>query len=383
MARLRIPRDSIIGVRQSKCGFDPWVRDDRLHGNGSDDDYGENDGPYNRYLREKGYDTAHPWAKYANGSVENGRLDSGWFIENADKRANFSEEDSETLWLTREAIRFINQATGPWCAHLSLIKPHWHYIVPAPYHDIYGLDDIQPLIRHEAERENANSVYESFFNNKIAETFRDDEARNKAIIAYMGLIKQCDDHLARLLDHLEATGRDRDTVIVLTSNHGDYLGDHWIGEKDLFHEVSVKEPLIIADPDPACDATRGTASDALVEQLDLPPTFVEMAGGTPPMHILEGCSLVPLLAGELHAGWRDYVISEYDFAVTPMAGRLGMASHNAKAFSSGSIARMILARISQSITQALHGRSISSARKTGGRLADCHRQMKTNRALPE
>ena len=69
-------------------------------------------------------------------------------------------------------------------------------------------------------------------------------------------------------------------MIVLTSDHGDYLGDHWLGEKDLFHEVSVKVPLIIADPDRACDATRGTASDALVEQIDLAPTFVEMAGGT-------------------------------------------------------------------------------------------------------
>ena len=60
----------------------------------------------------------------------------------------------------------------------------------------------------------------------------------------------------------------------------------------------------------------------LVEQIDLAPTFVEMAGGTPPMHIPEGRSLVPLLAGERPAGWRDYVISEYDYAVTPMAGRL-------------------------------------------------------------
>ncbi|MEC8122199.1 MAG: sulfatase-like hydrolase/transferase, partial [Pseudomonadota bacterium] len=150
--------------------------------------------------------------------------------------------------------------------------------------------------------------------------------------AYMGLIKQCDDQLGVLIDHIEATGRDRDTVIVLTSDHGDYLGDHWLGEKDLFHEVSVKVPLIIADPDPACDATRGTASDALVEQIDLAPTFVEMAGGTPPMHILEGRSLVPLLASERPVGWRDYVISEYDYAVTPMAGRLGMASRDARLF---------------------------------------------------
>jgi arylsulfatase A-like enzyme len=197
---------------------------------------------------------------------------------------------------------------------------------------MYGPDDIQPLIRDEAERQSANPVYESFFTNKIAETFQNDEARNKAIIAYMGLIKQCDDQLGVLLEHLEATSRDKDTVIVLTSDHGDYLGDHWLGEKDLFHEVSVKVPLIIADPDPACDSTRGTASNALVEQIDLAPTFVEMAGGEPAVHILEGRSLVPLLIGSSPADWRDYVISEYDYAVTPMADRLGMASHEARLF---------------------------------------------------
>ena len=49
------------------------------------------------------------------------------------------------------------------------------------------------------------------------------------------------------------------------------------------------------------------------------------------MHILEGRSL-PLLAGERPADWRQYVISEYDYAVTPMAGRLGMASRDARLF---------------------------------------------------
>ena len=54
MARLGIPRESIIRVRQSECGFDPWVRDDGLHGNSWDGDCSENDGPYNRYLNETG-----------------------------------------------------------------------------------------------------------------------------------------------------------------------------------------------------------------------------------------------------------------------------------------------------------------------------------------
>jgi len=332
MARLGIAPDSIIGVRQSECGFDPWIRDDGLHGNAYGGDYGDNDGPYNRYLKDKGYDSENPWAIYANGSVEDGKLASGWFIENADKPANIREEDSETPWLTRETISFIDQATGPWCAHVSFIKPHWPYIVPAPYHDMYGPDDVQALIRDEAEREDANPVYEAFFTNKIAETFRDDEARTKAVIAYMGLIKQCDDQLGVLLDHLEATGRAQDTVIVLTSDHGDYLGDHWLGEKDLFHDVSAKVPLIIADPSPPADATRGTRCDALVEQIDLAATFIEMAGGDVPGHQVEGRSLLPFLHGTAPVNWRDYVISEYDYSVLPMRFTLGLDSRQARLF---------------------------------------------------
>ena len=59
------------------------------------------------------------WAIYANGSVEDGKLASGWFIENADKPANIREEDSETPWLTRETISFIGPGNWPLRALMS------------------------------------------------------------------------------------------------------------------------------------------------------------------------------------------------------------------------------------------------------------------------
>ena len=332
MARLGIDKGSLIGVRQSECGFDPWVRDDGLHGNGPSGNYGENDGAYNTYLKNKGYDGDNPWADYANGSIENGKLASGWFLENADKPANIAERDSETPWLTREAIKFIDNAKKPWCAHISFIKPHWPYIVPAPYHNMYNQDEVQDLIRDAQERDDAHPVFEAFFNNKIARTFQNDEARNKAIVAYMGLIKQCDDQLGVLLDHLESTGKSENTVVVITSDHGDYLGDHWLGEKDLFHEVSVKVPLIIKHPSSEFNITRGTKCDNLVEQIDLAPTFVEMAGGVVPIHIMEGRSLIPLLRGQKPKNWRQFVISEYDYSITPMRKTLNLETWQARLF---------------------------------------------------
>jgi arylsulfatase A-like enzyme len=333
MKRLGLAPDSVIGARQAECGFDAWVRDDGLWGQGPDGFYDRKRSPYNEYLKSKGYDGENPWADYANAGVDDdGNIASGWMFMNADKPANIREEDSETPWLTSETIRFVDEAEGPWLAHVSFIKPHWPYIVPAPYHDMFGANHVPGAKRHPAEREDPHPVYAAYMSNRIASAFQRDEVREKVIPAYMGLIKQCDDQLGRLLDHLEATGRMADTMIVLTSDHGDYLGDHWMGEKDLFHEPSVKVPMIIYDPRSEADATRGTTCDALVEQIDLAATFVEAAGGEVPGHIIEGRSLMPFLRGETPGTWRDYVISEYDYSVTPMRETLGVSADDARLF---------------------------------------------------
>ena len=331
MARLGLAADSVIGARQSECGFDNWVRDDGLWSYGPDGFYDERRSPYNEYLKSKGYDGENPWADYANAGISDKQIASGWMFRNADKPANICERDSETPWLTGQTIDFIDQVEGPWMAHVSYIKPHWPYIVPAPYHNMFGSNHVKPARRHEVEREDPHPVYGAYMGNKVASAFQREDVRDKVIPAYMGLIKQCDDQLGRLLDHLEATGRMQDTMIVLTSDHGDYLGDHWLGEKDLFHEASVKVPLIIYDPRVEADATRGTTCDALVESIDLAATFVEVAGGPVPDHILEGRSLMPWLCGET-PDWRKYVISEYDYSSTPQAAKLGVAPRDARLF---------------------------------------------------
>lgn len=331
MARLGLSADSTIGARQAECGFDSWVRDDGLWGYGPDGYYDEKRSPYNEYLKSKGYDGENPWSDYANAGIEDDQIASGWMFRNADKAANIREEDSETPWLTTQTLDFMSKAQGPWCAHVSYIKPHWPYIVPAPYHNMYGSNHVPQPVRSEVEQENAHPVFAAYMRNKIATAFQRDEVRKKVIPAYMGLIKQCDDQLGRILDHLEQTDALKDTMIVLTSDHGDYLGDHWLGEKDLFHEPSVKVPMIIYDPRGQADGTRGTTCDALVESIDLAATFVEAAGGEVPDHILEGRSLLPWLRGETPS-WRDFAISEYDYSATPQAVALGVRPRDARLF---------------------------------------------------
>lgn len=336
MMRLGIDPDSIIGVRVSECGFDPYERDDGLHGQGPDGFY-DSATPYlryNQYLRNHGFDGDNPWHSWANSSVdEAGKLLSGWLAENSHRPARIPEEHSETAYMTRRAMDFIREAGDhPWCLHLSYIKPHWPYIAPAPYHKLYGPEHVIPSVRDKRELENPHPVYAEFVQHQAGRSFSEESVRKNVIPAYMGLIKQIDDHLGKLWQFLKEQGRDQDTLIVFTSDHGDYLGDHWLGDKDLFHDPSVKIPLLIYDPSPQADAGRGTVCDALVESIDLAPTFLELAGGDPQPHRLEGLSLMPWIRGETPSRWREYAISENDFSILPAGAKLKLAPFDARMF---------------------------------------------------
>ncbi len=333
MARLGLTRESEIGCLISEPGFDPYERDD-----------GVNPTPlvekrpkamnYNLWLNEKGYPGINPWNDYANAAEgPDGEMLSGWEIRNNHLPARVAEEHSETAFMTSRAFDFIEEmGEKPWLCHLSYIKPHWPYMAPAPYHNMYGSDDFLPIKRDEAERENPHPVYGAFMKHQVAQTFSKPGGRDTMLPAYMGLITQIDDHLGRLFDWLKERGQDKDTMIVFTSDHGDYLGDHWMGEKELFHEVSVRVPLIIYDPREEADGTRGTVCEELVEAIDLVPTFMEATGAPDAPHRLEGRSLGPLLRGETPDDWRDAVLSEIDYAFYDAREWLGVGVSDARGY---------------------------------------------------
>ncbi|MGF1475284.1 MAG: sulfatase-like hydrolase/transferase [Geminicoccaceae bacterium] len=334
MARLGLEPDSVIGARVAECGFDLFERDDGMRPEGPAGFYDPKGAlAYNAYLRNKGYESDNPWHDFANSGLdEAGDVASGWFLKNAAMPANIAEEDSETPYLTRRAVDFMGEAKAPWLCHLSYIKPHWPYIVSAPYHAMYGHNQIMAPVRSDSEWDDVHPVQEVFMSSPIGTSFSRDLVREAVIPAYMGLVKQCDDCLGRLFAWMEETGRMETTMIVVTSDHGDYLGDHWMGEKMFFHDQSVRVPLIIYDPSPEADGTRGMVSHALVEAIDLAPTFVEAAGGKAGSHVLEGCSLLPILRGAAQETGRNFVISEYDYSLSPAAGRLGISPEDARLF---------------------------------------------------
>ena len=311
MTRLGIDPKSDLGVRIAECGFEPYERDDGQH------PYGpvKGDPEYNRYLIEQGFPGENPWEDWANSAEgPNGEILSGWLMENAHLPARIPEEHSETPYMTRRAMQFIEDAGDqPWLCHLSFIKPHWPYIVPAPYHNMYGPKDMQPAIRSEAEKQTDHPVFSAYQNTRICKVMSHDKVRERVIPAYMGLIKQVDDQMGKLFAFMGERGLYDNTMIVFTSDHGDYLGDHWMGEKDLFHDPSVRVPLIVYDPRKEADAARGTVSEDLVEGIDLVPTFLEFFGGEQKPHILEGRSLKPILTGQT-TEWREFAISEFDYS---------------------------------------------------------------------
>lgn len=327
MSRLGIDPASTIGMRIAECGFDPYERDDGIHPYSGHDP----DPKYNDYLRAQGFGGDNPWESWANSTVDDeGRLRSGWFLKYSNRAARVPDEHSETPYITRRAIDFITESGDePWCLHLSYIKPHWPYIVPEPYASMYKPEDALPVVRSDAERENPHPVYGAMMKHRVSRTFSREGVRDAVMPGYMGLIKQIDDQLGELFRFMDERGLMDDTMIVFTSDHGDYLGDHWMGEKDMFHEPIIRAPLIVYDPDARADATRGTRCNALVEAIDLAPTFLDACGGVAVPHVMDGRSLRPLLFGQRPGDWRTHVVCEYDYAFQDSRIELGTPSRSA------------------------------------------------------
>ena len=325
---LGIDPESELVRNAASGGFEPFFHHDGLLPGARRNDYSD-------YLTRHGYPGDNPWLDYANsGEDRDGNIRSGWRLRNSVYPARVQERHSETTCTTNRAIEFLEQQDDdrPWCLHLSYIKPHWPLIAPAPYHDLYKAADVQSAVRADSELLKPHPVYAAFTQLEYSESYARSDVRERVIPVYMGLVRQIDDQLGRLFDYLRDTDRFDNTLIVFTSDHGDYLGDHWLGEKDLFHEASARIPLIIVNPNPTADETRGSVCSEPVESIDLLPTFVEFAGAAICHERVEGHSLMPLLrSARAPADWRRYAVSEIDYAGRSVRAALGLAPYDCRA----------------------------------------------------
>ena len=310
LKRLGIDEKSSMGKFISQYGFEAYCRHDGLYPDGY-----HQSAPYTKYLKSQQYEANNPWHDNANSARDDkGNILSGWLYENSDKAAAIKDEDSETAFITHQAMQFMDEMEkkeDSWICHLSYIKPHWPYMVSEPYFSQFKDTPIPSAKRDISEIENEHPLLHAYRKQPAAITFKNEKARQCVIPTYMAMIKQIDDYLGKLFAFMQEKELDKNTMIVFTSDHGDYLGDHFMGEKDFFHEEIIKTPLIIYDP---FIKEQPKNIHAMVEAIDLVPTFLDYYNIEKPRHILEGRSLYNLLQGKTTAH-KQYVYAEYDYSM--------------------------------------------------------------------
>ena len=328
LRRLQIDGACELGTLLSHGGFTEIDRYDGHHEPGAESGYPA-------FLRRQGYDGPDPWHSHVISAVDGeGRIVSGWNMRNVHLPSRVQEPHSETAYMTDRAIGFIERmGSRPWVLHLSYVKPHWPYMAPSPYHAMYTADQCAPVLRSAAEREHEHPALAAYRQHEESRNFQRDECIRTVRPAYQGLVKQLDDHLGRLFDSLQRQGRWDDTLIVFTADHGDFLGDHWLGEKELFYDTVQKVPMIVRDPRPAADAARGSTCTAFVEAVDIVPTVLDTLGLPIPAQRIEGRSLRPLLEGRTPPDWRDFTYSELDYGFRQARLTLGKTPPESRAFS--------------------------------------------------
>lgn len=123
------------------------------------------------------------------------------------------------------------------------------------------------------------------------------EIIREARAAYYGVITQIDYNMGRVFSALQDMGIFNDTLIIYTSDHGEYLGDHHAGAKGFFHEPSAHVPFVLRMPQGWEKRQHGTQNSHLVTLADILPTVVSAAGGAPPPDV-DGIDLVALARGD-------------------------------------------------------------------------------------
>lgn len=268
--------------------------------------------PWLSWLRDQGLDFADKWqAHRAVGATSR--------VSNCPP--GYAAGQTQTAFLTGEFIRWMGEQDAPWFAHLSFLRPHPPFVVPAPYNTMYDPDAVGGFQRAAsvAEERSVHPLMGLALDSTDLGWFVPDgdglvadltEAEFRQIKAtYYGMISEVDAQLGRAFAAIKAAGLWDKTLIVFTSDHAELLGDHHMLGKGGYHDESQHVPLVIRDPR---RSARGNVVTALTEAVDFYPTLTE-ALGVAPGHAGDGRALTSWLDGEVPDDWRDAVHWEFDF----------------------------------------------------------------------
>jgi arylsulfatase A-like enzyme len=207
---------------------------------------------------------------------------------------------------TDYAIKFVEQSKGkPFFLWLGFKSPH------GPRGGENLPERVRGLYANDEPRDVPNLDVPAVFN-ADAETKAGQPARKNrgadGIRAYMRHITAIDQCIGRVIDALEANGQLGNTVIIVASDNGYYLGEHQLGDKRSAYDESLRVPLLIRLP--GNTSWRGESCDSIALNIDYAPTILELAGAEP-LPEAQGRSLVPLVKGTAPADWRSSFFYEY------------------------------------------------------------------------
>ncbi len=220
-------------------------------------------------------------------------------------RTRVPEELYPTAWIAERSIarmREAAKAAKPFFVHCSFPDPHHPFTPPGRYWDLYRPEDVPAPASFRAPHRNPAPHLQWLYARRTDGTAvkhtqamfacSEREAREAIALNY-GSISFIDHSIGRVLAELRALGLDQDTVVVFTSDHGDFMGDHRLLLKGPIHYRGLtRVPFIWRDP----ALGRSGRSGALAQTIDIAPTMLERAG-VEPWNGIQGRSLLPLIEG--------------------------------------------------------------------------------------
>lgn len=223
-------------------------------------------------------------------------------------------------WLAEQAVDYLRtyrqrEGSRPFCLLVSLDRPHPPNVIPADYAGLYDLDAMPlPPPVSPGFQEDDHHIRRQIVARGWGQM--DERELRLSIARYLTNVTYVDHCLGRVLDALDKSGLAGTTLVVFFSDHGEMLGErNRAHTKYCLYERAVRVPLLVRWPEVS---RPGLVSHALVELVDLMPTWLE-AAGLPVPAMLPGRSLRPLLEGRPPEalGWREATFSELYTAMDP------------------------------------------------------------------
>lgn len=211
-------------------------------------------------------------------------------------------------WITNEAIKYLEEQTNdkPFFLWVGYQQPHMPYCPPVPYDKACREKDMVLPIKGGNWVDNPNYLTEYYLNKGGANNITDNIAR-KIVANYYSSIVMIDHEVGTLLDTLKGKNLEKNTVIIFTSDHGDWLGDHGLWLKGAVHTRGVTQiPFIIKWKD---KLPTGKKIKNITSQIDLASTIYELCELEEPFGV-QGKSLLGTICKDEELP-RDYAFIEH------------------------------------------------------------------------